>query len=151
MVTQDNDQDLPPPPYNLTLMKGMKSYKLPRKFVAFVLNHPVAQNFLLWYKPNLYNINTEVVAEIMQKRSNRSASWFWSLLLDPDVLLHRKSIFVLSNMQFVCNCLCAGAVKCLSRTRPPCKRWQQSQMFLLPMGGQNNYCFIVIIVWLCNS
>ena len=76
MVTQDNDQDLPPPPYNLTLMKGMKSYKLPRKFVAFVLNHPVAQNFLLWYKPNLYNINTEVVAEIMQKRSNRSASWF---------------------------------------------------------------------------
>ena len=51
MVTQDNDQDLPPPPYNLTLMKGIKSYKLPRKFVAFVLNHPVAQAFLFWYKP----------------------------------------------------------------------------------------------------
>ena len=49
-------------------MKGIKSYRLPRKFVAFVLNHPVAQNFLLWYKPSLYNINTKVVAENMQNK-----------------------------------------------------------------------------------
>ena len=39
---------LDPAPYNLTLMKGVKSFQLPRHFVHFLLHHPVAQTFLNW-------------------------------------------------------------------------------------------------------
>ena len=35
-----------PPPFNLTIYKGAKAWKVPRTFVEFLLNHPVAQEFL---------------------------------------------------------------------------------------------------------
>ena len=35
-----------PPPFNLTIYKGAKSWRLTRKFVNFLLNHPVAKIFL---------------------------------------------------------------------------------------------------------
>ena len=35
-----------PPPFNLTIYKGAKSWRLTRKFVNFLLNHPVSQTFL---------------------------------------------------------------------------------------------------------
>ena len=35
-----------PPPFNLNIYKGAKSWRLPRKFVNFLLNHPVAKVFL---------------------------------------------------------------------------------------------------------
>ena len=35
-----------PPPFNLKIYKGAKSWRLTRKFVDFLLNHPVAQAFL---------------------------------------------------------------------------------------------------------
>ena len=35
-----------PPPFNLTIYKGAKSWRLTRKFVNFLLNHPVAKTFL---------------------------------------------------------------------------------------------------------
>ena len=38
--------DHDPPPFNLTIYKGAKSWRLPRRFVHFLLNHPVAQTFL---------------------------------------------------------------------------------------------------------
>ena len=31
------------------LMKGIKSFRLPRHFVTFILHHPVANAFLSWY------------------------------------------------------------------------------------------------------
>ena len=37
-----------PVPYNLTIYKGAKSWKLPRTFVSFLLTHPVAIEFLEW-------------------------------------------------------------------------------------------------------
>ena len=37
-------------PYNLTIYKGAKSYRLPRQFVKFLLSHPVALTFLSWSK-----------------------------------------------------------------------------------------------------
>ena len=42
------DPEYAPPPYNLTLFKGIKSYRLPRVFVEFLLTHPVAREFLDW-------------------------------------------------------------------------------------------------------
>ena len=41
---QLGDHDLPP--FNLTIYKGAKSWRLPRKFVTFLLNHPVAKTYL---------------------------------------------------------------------------------------------------------
>ena len=35
--------------FMMTLMKGIKSFRLPRHFVAFILQHPVASAFLSWY------------------------------------------------------------------------------------------------------
>ena len=35
-----------PPPFNLAIYKGAKAWKLPRSFVEFLLNHPVAQEFI---------------------------------------------------------------------------------------------------------
>ena len=31
------------------LTKGIKSFRLPRHFVTFILHHPVASAFLSWY------------------------------------------------------------------------------------------------------
>ena len=38
--------DHDPPPFNLTIYKGAKSWRLPRKFVTFLLDHPVAKTYL---------------------------------------------------------------------------------------------------------
>ena len=38
--------DHDPPPFNLTIYKGAKSWRLPRKFVTFLLDHPVAKKYL---------------------------------------------------------------------------------------------------------
>ena len=45
---------LGPIPFNLTIYKGAKAWKLPREFVQFLLTHPVAQEFLgkLMVNPN---------------------------------------------------------------------------------------------------
>ena len=42
------NQPQDPVPYNLTIYKGAKSWKLPRTFVSFLLSHPVAIEFLEW-------------------------------------------------------------------------------------------------------
>merc|ERR1719452_120187 len=39
-----------PIPFNLTIYKGAKSYRLPRQFVDFLLTHPVATTFIEWSK-----------------------------------------------------------------------------------------------------
>ena len=50
-LTNDNqirvtDIALGPIPFNLTIYKGAKAWKLPREFVQFLLTHPVANEFL---------------------------------------------------------------------------------------------------------
>ena len=47
-MVEVEDLQYPPPPYNLTLYKGIKSYRLPRQFVTFLLNHPVARDYIDW-------------------------------------------------------------------------------------------------------
>ena len=47
MAEVEEDQ-YPPPPYNLSLYKGIKSYRLPRQFVTFLLTHPVARDYIDW-------------------------------------------------------------------------------------------------------
>ena len=47
MADVEEDQ-YPPPPYNLTLYKGIKSSRLPRQFVTFLLTHPVARDYIDW-------------------------------------------------------------------------------------------------------
>merc|ERR1719445_589460 len=47
-MVEVEDSPYPPPPYNLTLYKGIKSYRLPRQFVSFLLTHPVAKDYLDW-------------------------------------------------------------------------------------------------------
>ena len=42
--TRLGDHD--PPPFNLTIYKGAKSWRLPRTFVTFLLDHPVAKTYL---------------------------------------------------------------------------------------------------------
>ena len=37
---------LSPPPHNISLYAGGKSWALPRQFVQFVIHHPVAQHFI---------------------------------------------------------------------------------------------------------
>ena len=45
------DSEAPDPvPFQLNIYKGIKSHRLPRSFVKFLLNHPVAQTFYNWSK-----------------------------------------------------------------------------------------------------
>ena len=48
MVDEGARED--PVPFNLTIYKGAKSYRLPRQFVKFLLSHPVSLTFLEWSK-----------------------------------------------------------------------------------------------------
>ena len=61
-----------PPPYNLTLYKGIKSYRLPRQFVSFLLNHPVARNYLDWVM--FTAINDEHTIQTLARISNITLS-----------------------------------------------------------------------------
>ena len=47
-MVEVEESHYPPPPFNLSLYKGIKSFRLPRSFVSFLLTHPVARDFLDW-------------------------------------------------------------------------------------------------------
>ncbi len=53
----------PPPPFGLTVYKGMKNVLITRNFSHFLLNHPVAIEFYKWLEevrkevPTSININ----------------------------------------------------------------------------------------------
>ena len=44
----------PPPPFGLTVYKGMKNVVINRKFAKFLLEHPVAIEFYQWYENDTY-------------------------------------------------------------------------------------------------
>ena len=48
LMVEREESHYPPPPFNLSLYKGIKSFRLPRSFVSFLLTHPVARDFLDW-------------------------------------------------------------------------------------------------------
>ena len=48
LMVEREESHYPPPPFNLSLYKGIKSFRLPRSFVSFLLTHPVARDFLQW-------------------------------------------------------------------------------------------------------
>ena len=48
LMVEVEESHYPPPPFNLSLYKGISSYRLPRWFVSFLLTHPVAKDFLDW-------------------------------------------------------------------------------------------------------
>ena len=48
LMVEVEESDYPPPPFNLSLYVAIKSYRLPRWFVSFLLTHPVARDFLDW-------------------------------------------------------------------------------------------------------
>ena len=60
-------------PYNLTIYKGAKSYRLPRQFVRFLLSHPVAVTFLEWSK------STAIPDEMVVPTLARISTLTWSM------------------------------------------------------------------------
>ena len=71
-MAEVEDAQYPPPPYNLTLYKGIKSYRLPRQFVSFLLKHPVARNYLDWVK--FTAVNDEHTVQTLARISNITLS-----------------------------------------------------------------------------
>ena len=64
----DEGERIVPIPYNLTIYKGAKSYRLPRQFVQFLLSHPVTTTFLEWSKNSA--IPDEMVVPTLARVSN---------------------------------------------------------------------------------
>ena len=64
----DTGERQDPVPYNLKIYKGAKSYRLPRKFVDFLLNHAVAKRFLDWSKSTA--LPDEMVVPTLARISN---------------------------------------------------------------------------------
>ena len=76
MVEVEEDH-YPPPPYNLSLYKGIKSYRLPRQFVTFLLNHPVAKEYIDWvmFTANAEEHTVATLARISDMTQNRNGDW----------------------------------------------------------------------------
>ena len=76
MVEVEEDQ-YTPPPYNLSLYLGIKSYRLPRQFVTFLLNHPVAKEYIAWVKftANAEEHTVATLARISNITQNHNGAW----------------------------------------------------------------------------
>ena len=70
-----------PPPFNLTIYKGRKSWKIPRSFVTFLLTHPVVEEFRRWsktvYIPDEYFVPTLARISEITVSITLFASWKW--------------------------------------------------------------------------
>ena len=87
MVEVEEDQ-YSPPPYNLSLYKGIKSYRLPRHFVVFLLSHPVARTYLDWvmFTAHAEEHTVATLARISNITQNRQGYWQVSQNGQPQVL-----------------------------------------------------------------
>ena len=76
MAEVEEDQ-YPPPPHNLSLYKGIKSYRLPRHFVVFLLNHPVARDYLDWvmFTKQAEEHTLQTLARISNITQNSNGDW----------------------------------------------------------------------------
>ena len=66
-----------PAPYNLTLYKGIKSYRLPRQFVTFLLTHPVARDYIDWvmFTAHAEEHTVATLARISNISLSRNGAW----------------------------------------------------------------------------
>ena len=94
MVEVEEDQ-YPPPPYNLSLYKGIKSYRLPRQFVAFLLNHPVAKEYIDWvmFTAHAEEHTVATLARISNMTQNPNGDWQVSQNRQPQVQNEKIPIF----------------------------------------------------------
>ena len=79
-------------PYNLTIYKGAKSYRLPRQFVRFLLSHPVSLTFLSWSKataiPDEMVVPTLARISTMREENN---SWVVEQGYEPQPKYHLQN------------------------------------------------------------
>lgn len=71
------EMDYAPAPHNLTLYKGIKSFRLPRWFVSFLLTHPVARDFIEWamFTTNTEEHTVQTLARISQTELLDNGKW----------------------------------------------------------------------------
>ena len=91
-MTEVEEDQYPPPPYNLTLYKGIKSYRLPRQFVTFLLTHPVARDYIDWVRfttlPEEHTVAT--LARITDITLGRDGVWSVTQSRPPQVEIFSK-------------------------------------------------------------
>ena len=103
MVEVEEDQ-YPPPPYNLSLYKSIKSYRLPRQFVTFLLNHPVAKEYIDWvmFTANAEEHTVATLARISNITLNHNGAWQVTQNREPQVKsMEKLKIFELKATQAV--------------------------------------------------
>lgn len=82
---------VPPTPFGLKMFKGSKTFRLPRQFVFFLLEHEVAQTFIGWSRtqispeeqiiPSLARISSTVPAPPLPPLQRRDGQG-WSVRQD---------------------------------------------------------------------
>ena len=91
-MVEVEDLQYPPPPYNLTLYKGIKSYRLPRQFVTFLLNHPVARDYIDWvmFIAHAEEHTVATLARISNITRNYNGEWLVTQNREPQVQFLQK-------------------------------------------------------------
>ena len=85
MRAKDRETDpIGPVPYGLRIFKGKKSYKLPRSFVTFFLEHPVAQEFTAWCS-DIYIPDESVIQSLarISRVEERNGTWEVEMDYEP--------------------------------------------------------------------
>ena len=84
-----------PAPYNLTLYKGIKSYRLPRQFVTFLLTHPVARDYIDWvmFTAHAEEHTVASLARISNITRSHNGAWQVTQNREPQVLNLEKLTF----------------------------------------------------------
>ena len=82
MKQKDTETDpLGPVPFGIKIFKGKKSYKLPRSFVSFFLEHPVAQEFTKWSK-DIYIPDESVIQSLARISLVIEKNGTWEVEMD---------------------------------------------------------------------
>ena len=102
-MVEVEDNQYPPPPYNLVLYKGIKSYRLPRHFVTFLLTHPIARDYIDWVMLTAHAEEHTVatLARISNITRSHNGSWLVTQNREPKVQNLEKKIFVSVSMVLV--------------------------------------------------
>lgn len=84
-VVDPRRDPLPPVPFGLELYKGKKSYKLPRHFVDFFLEHPVARALSRWAE-DIFIPDESVVQSLARvSRTVASSPGNWTVEMEGEV------------------------------------------------------------------
>lgn len=109
MAEVEEDQYLPPP-FNLSLYKGIKSYQFPREFVTFLLTHPVARDYIDWvmFTANAEEHTVATLARISNITLNHNGTWQVTQNREPQVqnLLVESNSSTHQHMSVCLSCFC---------------------------------------------